>query len=862
MSDSIDFQSIASLALSHARTLVPQWLPTGKAHGVEWRCGGIDGSPGESFACNLSTGKWSDFAAPDSRGGDLISLYAAIQRKSQIEAARELSAMLGACRAPAATTAQEWTPIVPVPEHAAPPPAAHFRHGKPVHTAEYRNADGALIGLILRCEPPGAKKEILPLAYCRRGDGREEWRWLSQGKPRSLYGAERLAAGGRVLIVEGETSADAARRLVGDRLTVVTWPGGSQAVHHADWSMLAGRDCVIWPDADPAGITAAASITVQLRHYNATVRTVTVPEDAPKGWDLADAEAEDWDADRVMAVIDPPEQEQEPEYEPDYDYDDGQDVHVPDFRALGHDNGRFYFFTSGGGQVRDFTARDLLNKGCLVELAPLRYWEMNYPSKSESGFNAGAAGNDLVQACYKVGIYDAARIRGRGAWLDEGRGVLHLGDHCLIDGVRSSIVIPNSRYIYEHSKRMDITLGEQLSNAEANRLRDLCIMLPWEAPAHMGNLLAGWCVIAPICGALPWRPHIWMTGESGSGKTWTLDNIIRMALGQIALEVQSKTTEAGIRQSLGRDGRPVLFDEAESQNESDRARIQQVLDLARQASSEGGAAIVKGSAGGKAMQFHVRSCFMFGSINVGVTQAADENRMVILTLIKPDAEVSVAKFAAIQALHARLVCNNFAGRLLARTLSLLPVIRANAAIFADAIARSGKPRRLGDTYGVLMAGAWSLRSRAVATDDEADRMVQETAWVKEAVSKTEVVPEWQRAIQTLMQHRIRMTAQGKTVEIPVGDLIETAQGRIGDGLIGSIDACRELNYMGMRVLDGHLQIANSSTTIDAIFQKTPWSGSWAHTIKRSPGAKKNMDNARLAGNVTRLFGIPLGTLTL
>jgi hypothetical protein len=71
-----------------------------------------------------------------------------------------------------------------------------------------------------------------------------------------------------------------------------------------------------------------------------------------------------------------------------------------------------------------------------------------------------------------------------------------------------------------------------------------------------------------------------------------------------------------------------------------------------------------------------------------------------------------------------------------------------------------------------------------------------------------------------------------------------------------------LNYMGMRVHEGHLQIANSSTTIDGIFQRTPWSGSWAHTMKRSPGSKKNMDNARLAGNMTRLFGIPLKTLSL
>jgi putative DNA primase/helicase len=797
MSGSIDFESIARAALSQAKQLLESWYPAGRWSGREFLIGDIHGTPGESLSVNAVSGAWADFGG-DARGGDLISLWAAKNGISQVDAARSLSASLGVSSDQTQTTSStrptsEWEPIIPVPDYAAPPPKCHFKFDVPKHIAPYRNRDGDLLGLIYRFETQDGGKQILPLTFCRRlSDDRCEWRWISMPKPRSLYGAELLKQPGRVLVVEGEKTAEAARRLIGKSMIVVTWPGGANAVHHADWSLLSGRDVVCWPDADTVGFNAAAAITIQLRHHGATVRTVDVPHEAPKGWDLADAETESWSGERVMRVIDPPAPE--PEYEPDYDY--GQDDEpVVDFRPLGHDAGRFYFFTSGGGQVRDFSSKDLQTAGSLVELAPLRHWEANYQSKGEN-FNAKAAGNDLVRACYQVGIYDSARIRGRGAWIDEGRGILHLGDHCLIDGVKSSILVPNSRYIYEHSKRMDAVLGDQLSSAEANRLRDLCLMLPWEAPAHMGNLLAGWCVIAPVCGALPWRPHIWLTGESGSGKTWTLDNIIRMALGQIALEVQSKTTEAGIRQSLGRDGRPVLFDEAESQNEADRARIQQVLDLARQASSEGGAAIIKGSTGGKAMQFHVRSCFMFGSINVGVTQAADESRMVILTLVKPDQNEAVERFKRIQELHGQLVCNNFAGRLLARTLSLLPVIRANAAVFADAIARSGKPRRLGDTYGVLMAGAWSLRSRSVATEDDADRMVEETAWVKEAVSKTEVVPEWQRAIQSLMQHRIRMTAQGKTVEVPVGDLIEAAQGRVGDGIIGGTDASRELKLYG------------------------------------------------------------------
>src|SRR3546814_12688673 len=78
--------------------------------------------------------------------------------------------------------------------------------------------------------------------------------------------------------------------------------------------------------------------------------------------------------------------------------------------------------------------------------------------------------------------------------------------------------------------------------------------------------LAGWIAIAVICGALNWRPHVWLTGSSGSGKSWLLDNVIRPLIGAIAVYCQSNSTEAGIRQTLATDARPVLFDEAESED--------------------------------------------------------------------------------------------------------------------------------------------------------------------------------------------------------------------------------------------------------------------------------------------------------
>lgn len=863
MNAHVDFQSIASLALSQSRSLVPSWLPNGKLHGAEYRCGGLDGSPGESFAVNLNRGAWSDFATGVA-GGDLVSLYAALHRTSQIEAARELSGvLLGDTTARAGVSApahpkiaaqSDWAAIIPVPSDAPPPPAEHYKYGRPAHIARYLTRDGGLVGYIYRCETETGK-EIYPLTYCQNANGRNEWRWLSFPKPRSLYGAELLNDGGRVLVVEGEPKADAARRMLGDAMTVIAWPGGAKAVQHADWSMLAGRDCVIWPDADPAGITAAAAITIQLRHHGAKVRTISPPDNVPKGWDLKDAEADGWSGEEVLRHIDP--------HEPEWDHTEAPVTAVEpiafDFVPLGHDKGKFYIFTSRGGQVREFSSRDLHSVSCLCEMARLNYWEMNYPGKGEAGFNVRAAGDGIMSACFQVGIYDPSRIRGLGAWIDEGRTILHIGDRCIVDGREASIVIPKSRYIYENSIRMDVDIGEPLSSTEANLLRELCCAAPWERPDHMGQLLAGWCVIAPVCGAMPWRPHLWLTSEGGGGKSWVLDNILKPTVGPIALAVQSKTTEAALRQTLGCDARPVIFDEAESQNERDRDRIQHVLDIARQASSEEGAPIIKGTQSGKPNSFRIRSCFAFSSINVGMSQSADESRTVVLTL-NPDRDPVKrnAAFVKLQALHAKTMVPGFSGRLLARTLSLLPIIRQNAIIFAEAIARSGKTRRMGDTYGVLMAGAWSLRSRAIVTAEEADKMVAETQWVKDAVAKNDVEPEWQRALTTLLQYRTRVVnGNGRTEDIPIGELIAACKGVVSEGSIHPREAAIALSRMGIKAGDNVLLIANRSAICGEVFERTAWATCWHATISRAPGAKKDAANIRLGGNQTKCLGIPM-----
>ena len=56
---------------------------------------------------------------------------------------------------------------------------------------------------------------------------------------------------------------------------------------------------------------------------------------------------------------------------------------------------------------------------------PLEYWEGMNIRTSKGEIDWGAIADRQMRACRKVGIYNEDRVRRRGAWLDEGRCVLH-----------------------------------------------------------------------------------------------------------------------------------------------------------------------------------------------------------------------------------------------------------------------------------------------------------------------------------------------------------------------------------------------------------------------------------------------------
>jgi hypothetical protein len=84
---SIDFKGIAVAALASAKSLLQEWLPGGRFEGREYVA--LNPTRNDralgSFKINWQTGEWSDFADPNARGRDLISLFAYITASTKAQ---------------------------------------------------------------------------------------------------------------------------------------------------------------------------------------------------------------------------------------------------------------------------------------------------------------------------------------------------------------------------------------------------------------------------------------------------------------------------------------------------------------------------------------------------------------------------------------------------------------------------------------------------------------------------------------------------------------------------------------------------------------------------------------------------------
>src|SRR5690606_3254255 len=95
-----------------------------------------------------------------------------------------------------------------------------------------------------------------------------------------------------------------AQALIGIDIVATTAMHGANApVDKTEWSPLAGKAVLIWPDRDKPGFGYAEAASQAVLMAGATSCAILLPpDDKPEGWDAADALAEGFDVASFIAT--------------------------------------------------------------------------------------------------------------------------------------------------------------------------------------------------------------------------------------------------------------------------------------------------------------------------------------------------------------------------------------------------------------------------------------------------------------------------------------------------------------------------------------------------------------------------------
>lgn len=509
-------------------------------------------------------------------------------------------------------------------------------------------------------------------------------------------------------------------------------------------------------------------------------------------------------------------------------------------QALGVFKGKYFYTSSSNPQISSFTDHSEDN---LLKLMPHEYYLNTYGEEDAKGIRRlvwVTVKSALMERCRAVGIFDPSRIRGLGTFIDNGTIVTNLGDRLYYDGEEHSLNDFDSHYIYEYTTKLEPFHTDILSIHDIKPLHDIMSLLNFTEP-EMAKYLLGWIALAPFCGALAWRPHLYLTGEAGSGKSTVLSHIIGPLLdGFRAISLQGSSTEAGLRQKIQSNALPVVFDEFEAENMHGNARIDKILELFRQSSSSNGSEIVKGSSFGEANTYSAQFMGVVSGIQPKLKAGADRSRFTFVELkkITGNADQWTQLQAALQ-----FITEEFARRFVARGLSLLPTTLKNVEKI-QSYASTIQSQRFGQQQGALLAGYFSTISDAEITDGEVVALCRSVHIQADAslLRPKTTVDENNDPIECLQKLLTTDIGMGKTISSllfiypdPTNEEgIEPEQDEL---------ALRGVVFCSHKENDGSvvrgISISSKHDALRKVFKDTRWDGNWCVALARLHGVVKS-----------------------
>ncbi len=766
-----------------------------------------------------------------------------------------------------------------------------FSNMRPKHVAIVRNTKKEIQGFVIRIETDTKKIPFQAILGLNKSTGEQMLVMHKMTSPRSLYGVEKTVESKKVIILLGEKKTDIVQKCF--TIPCVSIIGGDGSVVSMDWAPLHGKDILILPDNDESGWNAAQRISVLLADFCHNIKIVRPPFEKAKGWDFADAIEEGWTKEDlknyIVACQELPGEPfvQDKEIESSEVYEIGQDeksdfieekndsgifsIFKDYIRFLGYNHEVNYYYSYERKQIISLSS-SAHTKSNLILLAPEINWITAFPAEDSKGnvsrnkWSLDSALDWLNRLSVEHGHYDPKNIRKSGCWWDTDKVVMHLGSHLLVNGAKVELQDFGTQFIYEARPAIGYKKTDLLTKEEALFIESTAKKIRWKN-AHSAYLSLGWIVLAPICGLLSWRPHIWITGGTGTGKSTIVSDFIKPLLGGMSITPNGSSTEAGIRQSLSGDALPVIIDEAEGNDANGRDKIQKLLELARASSCDSSSVITRGSASGESMDFVVKSMFAFSAIQEGIKLAADRNRIVTMELKAwsyQDGSMDLKQKSWHDLENCLALINDSLGmKLITRSISMLPIIQENIEIFKSVLATKLGSQRLGDTYGALMAGWYSLISDDSIGENQAIAVCDQIAW-DNFTEESLGVEESDECMSAIMQTQIRYDIAGKGQTSTIGELVERMIATFDPFHKFSTadeDARQALGRHGIRVDKDFILVANKSVNLEKVLKDSIFGVNWHRYLSRIDKAEKRNTINFGGGLRSRCVAVPMDSVS-
>lgn len=506
------------------------------------------------------------------------------------------------------------------------------------------------------------------------------------------------------------------------------------------------------------------------------------------------------------------------------------------YTALGYSGNLLYIYSALQQRIVQLRP-SLMDEMTLKAICGANWCEEHYaeihPKKGELVFNHKRLATDIITACQDAGLYCESMERRNGVWpADNGSALIINGSALWRDDgtILANGLVDGKAY----PKCGGVGFGPETPTAseeDVNRLLNAFGAYHWSSEM-VPEMLLGWFVCAVLAPALQRRPHIYISGRAGTGKSVLLC-LMASLLGPLAHKASGPQSKAGLYQSLAGTPRAVLLDEAEA--DSSGRKWVDMLEIARIAYSlaENDRGIGVGTSTGEARFYHFVSPFLAAGINPGKFEPADLSRWAIF-------DVSGRKADADNRFIGDEEARELGARLAVTAVRRWSVLQASLEVIRKAIMRQGGDARLADTVGPLLAGYWTLVSDSPAAPDDAETLVG-LCGLNQHLEQREESDE-ARCLDSLFSRVVTLpvTVEGCWVRQPLS--IGQAIAKICENPVECLDMQNRLTQLGLRVTrrEGRwiMMVANSPehTELRKMFYGTKWQhGGWSTSLRRLPG---------------------------